>query len=102
MLLLEGMAREVAKIITQKLPIPVISCGAGADCDGQVLVLPDILRLTDYAVPKFSKNFADIGRASIDALAEYARQIKQGVFPDDAHCYHMKAGEFEKLRKLIS
>jgi 3-methyl-2-oxobutanoate hydroxymethyltransferase len=101
MLLLEGMAREVAKIITQKIPIPVISCGAGADCDGQVLVLPDILKLTDCSVPKFSKGFADIGKASIDAIAEYDRQIKQGVFPDDAHCYHMKAGEFEKLRKLI-
>ncbi|MDD5134031.1 MAG: 3-methyl-2-oxobutanoate hydroxymethyltransferase [Phycisphaerae bacterium] len=101
MLLLEGLAREVAKIITQRFPIPVISCGAGADCDGQVLVLPDILKLTDCPVPKFSKNFADIGKASIDAIAEYDRQIKQGAFPDDAHCYHMKAGEFEKLLKLI-
>jgi 3-methyl-2-oxobutanoate hydroxymethyltransferase len=101
MLLLEGTAREVGKIIAQKLPIPVISCGAGPDCDGQVLVLPDILKLRDGAIPKFSKSFADIGKACTDALAEYDRQIKQNIFPDDQHSYHMKAGEFEKLQRLI-
>jgi 3-methyl-2-oxobutanoate hydroxymethyltransferase len=102
MLLLEGTAREVAKIITQKLPIPVISCGSGPDCDGQVLVLPDILNLSDGHKPKFSKSFADIGRATIDAVALYDRQVKQGLYPDDAHSYHMKAGEYEKLARLIS
>lgn len=101
MLLLEGTAREVGKIITQKIPIPVISCGAGPDCDGQVLVLPDILNLKDGAMPKFSKSFADIGKACIDALAQYDRQIKQNVFPDDEHSYHMKPGELEKLLELI-
>jgi len=102
MILLEGTAREVAKIITQKLPIPVISCGSGPDCDGQVLVLPDILNLKDGPMPKFSKSFADIGKASIEAIALYDRQIKQGVFPDDSHSYHMKSGEYEKLKKMIS
>ena len=101
-LLLEGTAREIAKIITQRLPIPVIGCGSGPDCDGQVLVLPDILNLTQGPVPKFSKSFADIGRASIDAVALYNRQVKQGLYPDDAHSYHMKAGEYEKLERLIS
>ncbi|MDD5011897.1 MAG: 3-methyl-2-oxobutanoate hydroxymethyltransferase [Phycisphaerae bacterium] len=102
MLLLEGVAREAAKIITEKLPIPVISCGSGPDCDGQVLILPDILNLTGGHVPKFSKSFADIGKDSIDAIASYDRQVKQGVFPDDSHSYHMKTGEYEKLKRLIS
>lgn len=101
MLLLEGTAREAAKIITKKFPIPVIGCGSGPDCDGQVLVLPDILNLTDGPVPKFSKSFADIGKASIDAIASYDRQIKQGAFPDDSHSYHMKSGEYEKLRQMV-
>jgi 3-methyl-2-oxobutanoate hydroxymethyltransferase len=101
MLLLEGMAREAAKIITEKLPIPIISCGSGPDCDGQVLVLPDILNLAGGPVPKFSKSFADIGKASIDAISLYDRQIKQGVFPDDSHSYHMKRGELEKLSEKI-
>ncbi|MGA2914960.1 MAG: 3-methyl-2-oxobutanoate hydroxymethyltransferase [Sedimentisphaerales bacterium] len=100
MLLLEGTAREVAKIITQRLPIPVISCGSGPDCDGQVLVLPDILNLDDGHKPKFSKSFADIGKAYIEAITLYAEQVRQGSFPDDAHCYHIKAGEYEKLEKL--
>jgi 3-methyl-2-oxobutanoate hydroxymethyltransferase len=102
MLLLEGTAREVAKIITRKLPIPVISCGSGPDCDGQVLVLPDILNLTAGPIPKFSKSFADVGRAYTEAVASYDREVKQGFYPDDIHCYHMKAGEYEKLEKLIS
>ena len=101
MLLLEGIAREVGKLITQKLPFPVISCGSGPDCDGQVLVLPDILNLKDGTMPKFSKSFADIGKASVEAIAEYDRQIKQNVFPDDQHSYHMKPGEMEKLLELI-
>jgi 3-methyl-2-oxobutanoate hydroxymethyltransferase len=95
------MAREAAKIITEKLPIPIISCGSGPDCDGQVLVLPDILNLAGGPVPKFSKSFADIGKASIDAISLYDRQIKQGVFPDDSHSYHMKRGELEKLSEKI-
>ncbi len=102
MLLLEGTAREVAKIITQRLLIPVIGCGSGPDCDGQVLVLPDILNLKEGPVPKFSKSFADIGRACVEAVALYDSQVKQGFYPDDAHCYHMKTGEYEKLEKLIS
>ena len=101
MLLLEGTAREVAKIVTEKLPIPIISCGSGPDCDGQVLVLPDILNLKDGLMPKFSKSFGDVGKACIDAISVYNDQIKQGLFPDDDHSYHMKSGEFEKLLKMI-
>ncbi|MEN6384902.1 MAG: 3-methyl-2-oxobutanoate hydroxymethyltransferase [Phycisphaerales bacterium] len=101
MLLLEGTAREVAKTITQKLPIPVISCGSGPDCDGQVLVLPDILRLKEGPIPKFAKHFGEIGKATLDAITLYSNQIKQGVFPDDEHSYHMKPGEYEKLKQII-
>lgn len=101
-LLLEGTAREVAKIITQRLPIPVISCGSGPDCDGQVLVLPDILNLGDGHKPKFSKSFANIGKASIEAVALYVREVEQGLYPDDSHSYHMKTGECGKLEKLIT
>lgn len=100
MLLLEGTAREVAKIITRRLPIPVISCGSGPDCDGQVLVLPDILNLEQGHKPKFSKSFADIGKASIEAISLYVNLVKQGSFPDDEHSYHMKPGEYEKLKDL--
>lgn len=101
MLLLEGTAREVAKIVTQKVSVPVISCGSGPDCDGQVLVLPDILNLKEGVKPKFSKSFGNIGKAVVDAVGLYSLEIKQGVFPDDEHSYHMKPGEYEKLLKSI-
>lgn len=101
MLLLEGTAREVGKIISEKLPIPVISCGSGPDCDGQILVLPDILNLKGGPIPKFSKSFGDAGKVYIDAIALYDSQIKQGIFPDDTHSYHMKPGEYEKLQKMM-
>jgi 3-methyl-2-oxobutanoate hydroxymethyltransferase len=101
MLLIEGTAREVAKIISEKLPIPVISCGSGPDCDGQVLVLPDILGLRDGPIPKFAKRFGNVGSAMIDAISSYSNQIKQGIFPDDEHSYHMKSGEYEKLKTMI-
>jgi len=101
MLLLEGTAREVAKIIAQKLPIPVIGCGSGPDCDGQVLVLPDILSLKDGPSPKFAKSFGDIGKKSVQALSLYNQEITNGCFPDDNHSYHMKPGELEKLLQLI-
>ncbi len=97
-LLLEGSAREVAKIITDNSPIPVLSCGAGPDCDGQVLVISDVLGLSDGDGPKFSKSFGNVGEIIKAAIDEYERAVHDGSFPDDTHCYHMRAAEIEKLR----
>ena len=100
-LLLEGTTREVAKIIAEKVPVPVIGCGAGPDCDGQVLVLADVLGLTSGTLPKFAKKFADIVSNVTETIQTYAQQVSNGKFPDDEHCYHMKTGELEKLRQLL-
>jgi 3-methyl-2-oxobutanoate hydroxymethyltransferase len=100
-LLLEGVCTEVAKIITEQTEVPVISCGSGPDCDGQILIAPDILGLTMNPVPKFVKNFGNLAGASIGALADYAKQVREGHFPDAEHCYHMKQGEIERLRKML-
>ncbi len=97
-LLLEGSAREVAKIITENSSIPVLSCGSGPDCDGQVLVISDILGLGDSNGPKFSKSFGEIGKAIRSAIDKYEKDVHSGFFPDDAHCYHMKTSEIEKLK----
>ncbi|MCD4830982.1 MAG: 3-methyl-2-oxobutanoate hydroxymethyltransferase [Anaerohalosphaeraceae bacterium] len=101
MLLLEGIAEQAAAIITKSVNVPVISCGSGPGCDGQVLILPDILGLTDGPKPKFSKSFANVGDACVEAISSYAQQVKKGLFPDDAHCYHMKPGEAEKLNAIL-
>ena len=100
-LLLEGTAREVAKIVTDHCPVPVISCGSGPDCDGQVLIASDILGLGLEKGPKFSKQFAELGKDTIEAFRLYARQVEDGSFPDDGRCYHMKQGELEKLQAIM-
>ena len=102
MLLLEGTAREAAKIITERLPIPVISCGSGPDCDGQVLIIPDILGRTSGKMPKFSKSYASLGQTAIDAVKSYVDEVTTGSYPDDGHCYHMKPGQTEELQKILA
>lgn len=100
-LLLEGVAAEVAKVITERVEVPVISCGSGPDCDGQVLVAPDILGLLEGKPPKFSKAYADLGVRSVEAFAKYADEVRSRRFPDAEHSYHMKSGEIERLEGLL-
>ncbi len=100
-LLLEGTAAEVAEIITNKSQVPVISCGAGPGCDGQILIAPDILGLTSGPAPKFAKSYANLADESVKAFADYANQIKSGKYPDKAHSYHMKPGELDRLQGLL-
>ena len=100
-LLLEGTAREVSAIVTEKSPVPVISCGSGPDCDGQILIISDILGLNAGAKPKFAKNFAKLDEPIVQALKDYAGQVRQGTYPSDEYCYHIKPGQIEKLRQMI-
>jgi 3-methyl-2-oxobutanoate hydroxymethyltransferase len=100
-LLLEGVCAEVGKIITQRCELPVIGCGSGPDCDGQILIAPDILGLTQGPRPKFAKSFANLADATIAAFNEYAAQVKAGRFPDVEHCYRMKTGELDRLLKML-
>lgn len=100
-LLLEGTAREVAAIITERTDVPVISCGSGPDCDGQILVISDILGMCHGASPKFSKSYASLGKEVTSAVKTYAQQIRSGEFPDDDHCYHVKAGELDRLGQML-
>ena len=101
MLLLEGTTREVAKIITERLPIPIVSCGSGPDCDGQILIIPDILGQTAGPTPKFSKSYANLAQAATDAVKAYANEVTAGKFPDDKHCYHIKPGQMGELQKML-
>ena len=100
-ILLEGAATEVAQIITERSDVPVISCGSGPHCDGQVLVTPDILGLTQGKGPKFVKKYDNLAERTLKALQEYNKELKSSEFPADEHCYHMKPGEIEKLNKIL-
>lgn len=87
LLVLEAVPSSLAKGITQRLSIPTIGIGAGIDCDGQILVLQDMLGLYPRASPKFSKNFMQ-GAASIEeAVKNYVAAVKHREFPDPGHSY---------------
>jgi 3-methyl-2-oxobutanoate hydroxymethyltransferase len=101
-LLLEGTAREVSKIVTEASPVPVISCGSGPDCDGQILIISDILGLNSDQKPKFAKAFARLDTTIIKALKDYAEQVRTGQYPSDEQCYHIKPGELEKLCQMLT
>ncbi len=87
MLLLEAVPAELAKMITQNSQVPVIGIGAGVDCDGQVLVLYDMLGITPGPLPKFVKNFM-LGADSIEAAVRaYVEEVKAATFPANEHTY---------------
>ena len=89
---LEGMAELLAARITKQIPIPTIGIGASASCDGQILVLEDMLGLNPQ-VPKFVKKFAAIGDAIEDAVRSYADEVRSRAFPGADHVYAMRADD---------
>jgi 3-methyl-2-oxobutanoate hydroxymethyltransferase len=101
-LLLEGTAAEVAQIITRQSEVPVISCGSGPGCDGQVLIAPDILGLTQGKSPKFAKSYDKLDGRTIEAFKAYSSEVHAGQYPDKEHCYHMKSGEFDRLKEILN
>lgn len=86
-LVLEGVPADLARRVTQALRIPTIGIGAGAGCDAQVLVTPDMLGLTTDHTPKFVKRYADLGKAVTEAARAYADDVTEGRFPGLEHSY---------------
>jgi 3-methyl-2-oxobutanoate hydroxymethyltransferase len=96
---LEAVPRELAAQITRDLRIPTIGIGAGPDCDGQILVLHDLLGLTFNQTPKFARQYANVGEVISKAVREYCEDVRGGGFPSDAESYH--APHAAKGRKTI-
>jgi len=84
---LEGIPSDIAKKITETLTIPTIGIGAGPDCDGQILVLHDLLGLYDRHRPKFVKQYVDLGKAARDGVKAYVSEVQGGKFPAEEHSY---------------
>ncbi len=85
---LEAVPRELAAQITRELRIPTIGIGAGPECDGQILVLHDMIGLTFAPPPKFVRRYANVGEIISDAVREYCADVRNGAFPSDAESYH--------------
>jgi 3-methyl-2-oxobutanoate hydroxymethyltransferase len=86
-IVLEAVPAALAKTITQSVSIPTIGIGAGPDCDGQVLVLYDLLGLFDQFVPKFVKPYAHLKADALQALRRYQEEVEHGKFPSDSESY---------------
>ncbi len=87
-IVLEAIPAELAKTITEQVAIPTIGIGAGPHCDGQVLVLYDLLGLFDDFVPKFVKPYAHLKADALQALRRYKEEVEEGKFPSDSESYH--------------
>jgi 3-methyl-2-oxobutanoate hydroxymethyltransferase len=96
---LEAVPRELAAQITGELRIPTIGIGAGPDCDGQILVVHDLIGLTFTQTPKFARQYANAGELISNAVRAYCEDVRSGGFPSDAESYHAAASV--KSRKPI-
>ena len=95
-IVLEMVASEVADVITKSLSIPTIGIGSGPTCDGQVLVLHDMLGIYEDIRPRFVKRYAELNKEIFDAVSSYKHDIEAGMFPDESNTFHMDAKELDK------
>lgn len=102
LILLEAVTPEVAAFITSDLTIPVYGIGAGPDCDGQILIVSDVLGLWEAFKPKFVKRYANMAEEAVSAMQAYVADVRGSKFPEDIHCYKMIKGEAEKLAKMTA
>jgi 3-methyl-2-oxobutanoate hydroxymethyltransferase len=99
-LLLEAVPAEVTRIITRRASVPVFGIGAGPHCDGQVLVIHDMIGMFDRKPAKFVKKYAEVGAQIVEALGEFKKEVGEGAFPAQEHCYPMPEDVAAELAKL--
>lgn len=97
-MVIELVPAELAQLVTERIPVPTIGIGAGAECDGQVLVSTDLLGVDPTLSMKFVKRYAELGPVMEQAFATYADEVRDGVFPAEEHAFAMKPEVLEALR----
>ncbi|AOY59866.1 MULTISPECIES: 3-methyl-2-oxobutanoate hydroxymethyltransferase [Desulfococcus] len=98
-IVLEAIPAPIAQMVTEALAIPTIGIGAGVHCDGQVLVIHDMVGLFDRFTPKFVKQYAKVSDIIASAISAYADEVKNRRFPEERHSFTMKTDELDKLEK---
>lgn len=96
-IVLEGIPAKVAALITKAVAIPTIGIGAGKECDGQILVYQDMLGMFDDFVPKFVKQYANLGKTMKEAIGMYIAEVEEGQFPEEKHTFKIDEGQLKKL-----
>ena len=99
---LEMVTKEVSKILTESIKIPTIGIGSGPSCDGQVLVVHDVLGLYEKIKPKFAKRYRELGVDIMKAIESYKSDVTSGKFPSHEHSFSMDKTELERLKKEIA
>lgn len=99
MILVEAVPPEVTQIITAGARIPIIGIGAGPHCDGQLLIVHDMLGWYEQFTPRFVKKYCDVGAAIRKAFTEYVADVQEKRFPAPEHCYRIDPAEMEKVRE---
>jgi 3-methyl-2-oxobutanoate hydroxymethyltransferase len=102
LLLIEAVPPEVAGFIARELPIPVLGIGAGAEVDGQLLIVSDVLGTFQAFTPKFVRQYADLAGVATAALTEYVADVRAAAFPEEQHCYRMLEGEEDRFATWTS
>jgi len=98
---LEMVSHEVAEIISETISIPIIGIGSGVGCDGQVLVVQDLLGMYDKIKPKFAKRYMNLSEDIVNSLENYKKDIESGIFPAKENWFSMDNEELKKLREQI-
>lgn len=101
-ILLEAIPPEVAKIITERARIPIISIGAGPHCDGQLLIVHDMIGFFDKFTPKFVKKYANINGILKEVFTQYKQEVLAGEFPAKEHCYGIPEDEIKKVHEALA
>lgn len=101
MVVLEGIPKDLADIITNMLTIPTIGIGASNSCDGQVLVYQDMLGLYSDFTPKFVKKFDNLGERMVEAFKKYDEEVKNGTFPEECHTYKIDENVLKEIEAYL-
>jgi 3-methyl-2-oxobutanoate hydroxymethyltransferase len=102
MLEFEAVPAKIAKLISEQLTIPTIGIGAGAGCDGQILLCYDLLGVFTDFKPKFTKRYAKLTDVAVAGIRQYVTEVKRGLFPDEEHSYGVNEAEYEKFAAMVA
>ncbi len=100
-LLMEAVPAEIAELITERVSVPVLSIGAGGACDGQLLIVHDVLGLFEAFTPKFVRRYANLSETMSEAFTSYREEVRSGAFPGPEHQYLIPEEELDALRSSL-
>jgi 3-methyl-2-oxobutanoate hydroxymethyltransferase len=100
-MVMELVVSEVTELISQNVSVPIIGIGSGSGCDGQVLVVHDMLGIYEDIKPKFVKRYAEFSKLILDAISQYTSDVKSNKFPEEQNVFHMSSKEFKELHMML-